>query len=75
MQKKPKKEKVEPVKCICGSPPAIVRNRGKKLVSCPNPVKCKGNICTNWHPNEEAAVVQWNALVAAAAAKRSENNA
>lgn len=52
-------------------PPAVVRNRGKKLLSCPNPVKCSGNYCTVWHPNEEAAVIQWNTLITAASRKNS----
>lgn len=60
------REKTEPVRCVCGAPPAVVRNRGKKLLSCPNPLRCKGNFCTIWHPNEEAAVAQWNALISAA---------
>lgn len=61
-----KPAKPVPVPCICGAPPAIVRNWGKKLLSCPNPVKCSGNYCTGWYPNEEAAVIQWNTLIAAA---------
>lgn len=66
MKKATKADKPVLARCICGAPPAIVRNRGKKLISCPDPARCSGNYCTGWHPNEEAAVVQWNVLIATA---------
>ena len=31
-------------------------NRGKKMISCPNPISCPGNLRTLWHGNEEEAV-------------------
>lgn len=42
----------------------IVRSGSKKMVSCPDPVNCPGNLRSMWHGNEEAAIVEWNNLVA-----------
>lgn len=65
MRKTEKKEKLTPVRCVCSAPPVIVQNRGRKLISCPNPMRCTANLRTCWHGNEEAAIVEWNALVEA----------
>lgn len=60
--KEQKKEKPAPKKCVCGREAIIVKSKGKKMVSCPNPLKCSANLRTAWHSNEEKAVEQWNSL-------------
>lgn len=70
---KPKKEKQEkPVarKCVCGKIPVQVSIRGGRMLSCPDPVNCPGNIRTMWQKTEVQAVEEWNGLVAAFSAKR-----
>lgn len=64
MKTKEKKEKPTPHLCVCGNEPAVVRFRGKKAISCPNPERCAGNLRTQWHGSEEMAVVEWNSVVA-----------
>jgi len=61
---KEKQEKPVPKPCICGRGGIIVRSRSKKMVTCPDPVHCPGNLRSMWHGNEEAAIVEWNNLVA-----------
>lgn len=54
---KEKAEKPVPKPCICGRGVTVV-NRGKKMVSCPDPCNCPGNLRTRWHGNEESAIVE-----------------
>ena len=61
---KEKPEKPVPKPCICGRGGCVVVSRGKKMVSCPDPCNCPGNLRTRWHGNEESAIVEWNNLVA-----------
>jgi hypothetical protein len=63
---KEKAEKPVPKPCICGRGGCIVVSRGKKMVSCPAPLKCPGNLRTTWRSSEDEAVVEWNNLVAGA---------
>ena len=51
--------------CVCGRAAVVVRHRGKKMISCPDPVKCRGNLRTLWYGSEEAAVAAWNRMVEA----------
>lgn len=62
MQEKEKKKADKPVPrpCVCKKEPVIVRMRGKKMLSCPNPLKCKGNLRSAWFKDIDAAVVDWN---------------
>ena len=64
--RKEKDEKPVPKPCICGRGGILVVNRGKKMISCPNPISCPGNLRTLWYGNEESAIVEWNNLVAGA---------
>lgn len=64
MVEKIEKTKNSPLKkCVCGRQPCIVVHKGKKMVSCPNPMVCKGNIRTGWKSNKEAAIDEWNKAV------------
>lgn len=49
--------------CVCGRSAIIVKSRLGKLVSCPNPTNCKGNLRTPWRKSEEQAITDWNILV------------
>lgn len=60
---KAKKEKPVPRLCLCGKSAVIIRFKGKKSVSCPNPEKCTENLKTLWYSHEEQAIVAWNALI------------
>ena len=60
---KKKKEAIIPVKCVCGKNACVVKMRALKMVSCPNPERCRGNLRSAWNRNEEAAIVEWNNLV------------
>ena len=51
--------------CVCGKAAVVVRHRGKKMISCPDPVRCRGNLRTLWYGSEEAAVAAWNRMVEA----------
>ena len=63
MKAESKKEKSTPKKCVCGGKAVPVTFRGKKMVSCPNPEKCQGNLRTRWHRSIDEAVLEWNGLV------------
>lgn len=63
MSKSERKEKPIPKKCICGRGGIVVKSRGSKMVSCPDPMNCKANLRTMWYGHEESAVVAWNKLV------------
>lgn len=58
-----KKEKPVPQKCICGREAVVVIMRGKKMVSCHDPLNCIGNPRTMWHGHEESAIIEWNGLI------------
>ena len=63
MDKTTKKEKPIPKRCVCGLAAAIVNQRGKKMVTCPNPERCQGNLRTMWHGHELSAIAEWDSLV------------
>ena len=63
MKTKEKKEKPVPCMCKCGKPGIIVKNRSKKMVSCPDPANCSGNWRTAWNGSELSAILEWNALM------------
>ena len=64
MKKDAKKEqKPIPKRCVCGSKAITVKVRGKKMVSCPDPMNCRANLRTTWKSAEEAAIVEWNGIV------------
>lgn len=63
MKDGPKKEKPIPRKCVCGRGGILVKSRAGKMVSCPNPERCRANLRTMWHRHEESAIVEWNNLV------------
>ena len=69
-----KKEKQTPLNCVCGCPAVIVkaRGRGGKMISCPNPEKCAGNIRTMWHDRLDEAIAEWNVLVTASKAGKTK---
>lgn len=52
--------------CVCGRAAVVVRHRGKKMISCPDPVKCRCNLRTLWYGSKDAAVAAWNKMVEAA---------
>lgn len=58
-----KKEKPTPNRCVCGCAAVLVKAKGKKMVSCPNPERCKRNLRTRWHGHEVSAITEWNTLV------------
>lgn len=58
-----KKEKPIPSRCICGSLPISVTKRGGRMLSCPNPMQCPGNLRTRWVKGELSAITEWNAVV------------
>lgn len=60
---KKKQEKPIPKKCVCGAMPVSVTKRGGLMLSCPNPVKCPGNLRTRWVKEELTAIVEWNCVV------------
>lgn len=70
MPVKEKNKKPEPRKCVCCKPPVLVSVRGGRMYSCPNPVRCPGNIRTMWQKTEPQAAEEWNALVAGFSEKR-----
>ena len=59
-EKKPPKEKPTPKRCLCGSVGIVVKMRGKKMVSCPDPLNCPGNFRTPWMSSEDDAIITWN---------------
>lgn len=63
MKKTEKKEKPKPRRCVCGSAAILVKNKGKKMISCPDPINCRSNLRTMWKSKEDAAIAEWNGLV------------
>ena len=63
MAVKEKKQDEAPVLCACGSEAVIVVYHGKKMVSCPNPEKCIGNLRTQWYGSKKEAIAVWNTTV------------
>ena len=59
-----KPEKPTPVACVCGRGGIVVKTRAGKMITCPAPTVCQANLRTRWHSNEEAAIIEWNRLVA-----------
>ena len=68
--KKENQEKPRPRKCVCGKEPVLVSIRGGRMLSCPDPVNCTGNLRTMWQKSEIQAVEEWNGLVAGFGARR-----
>lgn len=58
-----KKEKPTPRKCVCGKEAIIVKARPGKMVTCPDPVNCPGNLRTTWEKHEDLAIAKWNSLI------------
>lgn len=58
------KETIIPKPCACGKAAAMVRRRGGIMYSCPEPMRCKGNLRTRWCGHEQTAAAEWNSLVA-----------
>lgn len=58
-----KKEAPVPARCVCGKVPITVCIRGGKMLTCPDPLHCSGNIRTRWTKHIDTATVEWNALV------------
>ena len=63
MKKDEKKEKPTPRKCACGKAAIIVKTRHGKMVTCPDPMNCPGNLRTPWYGHEAVAIAEWNNLV------------
>lgn len=63
MEKKTKEEKPVPKRCICGAEAITCKTKHGKMVTCPNPAKCGGNLRTRWLKSEDLAIKEWNALV------------
>ena len=63
MKKTEKKQKPVPKRCVCGSEAITVKNRDKKMISCPNPMLCRANLITMWNKSEDLAINEWNGLV------------
>ena len=61
--KKSENQKPVPVPCVCGRPAVLVRTRGGKMYTCPDPMHCKGNLRTRWNKHEPQAATEWNTLV------------
>lgn len=61
---KTKKRKETPKNCVCGKPAVVVETRGGKMITCPNPMNCLGNIRTRWNRHEATAIAEWNNLIA-----------
>ena len=63
MEKTKKKEKPTPKRCICGAEAITVKTRLGKMITCPDPINCAGNIRSTWKKSEDAAIVEWNTLI------------
>lgn len=59
------KEKPAPRQCVCGKEAVIVKKGSKKMVTCPSPISCTGNLWTSWRGSQDEAIVEWNGLVEA----------
>lgn len=64
MSQKAKTEKPVPKPCVCGGGAVMVKARAGKMFTCPNPERCEAGPRTMWRSNEEAAILEWNRLVA-----------
>ena len=71
MSVKETKEKAVPLRCVCGSSAAVVYFKSKKMVSCPNPEMCRLGPKTIWHKTEQDAIKDWNGIIIANSARRS----
>ena len=69
---KPKKEKPIPKRCVCGKMPTTVSVRGGRMLTCPNPFACPGNLRTRWNKSIDAATVEWNGVVSEFRYKQKE---
>jgi len=47
--KKNKEEKPTPKRCICGKPAITVQSKSMRMLTCPDPVNCTGNLRTAWY--------------------------
>ena len=63
MRKTEKKEKPKPKRCVCGSEAITIKKGGKKMISCPNPMKCRANLRTMWRGSEAECIMEWDSLV------------
>lgn len=57
------KDKPHLKRCVCGRNAIDIRFKGKKMISCPNPEKCIGNLRTQWHGRMDDAIAEWDNLV------------
>lgn len=64
MPKKEKPKKPVPVPCVCGRGGIVVKTRAGKMITCPAPTVCEANLRTLWRSNEEAAIIEWNQMIA-----------
>lgn len=48
MQKN-KEEKPTPKCCICGKPAITVQSKSMRMLTCPDPINCSGNLRTAWY--------------------------
>ncbi len=55
-----KEQKLKP--CKCGKPALVVRKVGGYVISCPNPIACKGN-CFTSAKTKDVAMKNWNLIV------------
>lgn len=67
--KKATTEKPRTRECVCNKMPVLVSVRGGRMYTCPDPVKCPGNLRTMWQKSELQAIEEWNGLVAGFAAR------
>lgn len=63
MKKTEEKEKPTPKRCVCGAEAITVKTRHGKMISCPDPMNCPGNLRTTWKRSEILAIAEWNNLV------------
>ncbi len=58
--------------CVCGGTPVVIRQRQKKMISCPNPDRCYCGCRTGWESSEQLAAGKWETEVLSAAARLQE---
>lgn len=63
MKDKKKKEKPTQKRCVCGNTAIITKTKHGKMVTCPNPMKCKANLRTRWHKGQDSAIAEWNNMI------------
>lgn len=71
---KKKKEKPTPVKCACKKAPVLVSIRGGRMMTCPDPLCCPGNLRTRWCKSENSAIEEWNVVVSNFKHRRENGN-